>query len=622
MAFTLGDTVGPYRIVDQIGQGGMATVYKAYHANLDRYVAFKVLHQAFTEDPGFLERFKREAQIVARLEHPNIIPVYDFADHQNQPYLVMKFIEGQTLKARLKRTPLTLEETVYILEKVADGLSYAHRNGILHRDIKPSNIMLDTEGMAYIADFGLARIAQAGESTMSQDMMLGTPQYISPEQAKGLKDLGPGTDIYSLGVLLYEVVVGRVPFSADTPYAIVHDHIYKALPLPTKVNPSVPVEVERVLLKALAKEPEGRYTSALEMVADFKQAVIAAGMTELSAAKYRPAIPISSTAVTLPEGQSQPVTPVTPAIPSPLTQVLSSTGSTASKRAYRRRANLWILSGVGALLFTCLASLFIIVAAVSDPELRPWNMGDEEANAQVDDFRPPDDNLMGMDFLANFQFEDVLAQMTDEEAQTYLEEKVAEGDSTAALALAMLYIETGNREEAFNTLIILAADPNSDPGQLSNLARRVAQSGFDEFAAWLYLEALTHDEIPPRMADEAGEFLYTTIQADPLVMRTLLSRFAESHDESAVLYTGQALTYTASDRTLAQQQAKPLIDAAFALNDSLPEAYLVRGLYFVAIGQIDDALDDFARAATFDNAPEWVVREAENLLAEYGESSS
>src|SRR5260370_28159792 len=171
MAFVIGESVGPYRITEQLGQGGMATVYRAYHANLDRYVAIKVLHPAFKEDPNFLTRFQREAQIVARLEHPNIVPIYDYSDHDGQPYLVMKFIEGQTLKARVAEKPLPLQDVVRMLESVGQALTYAHSAGILHRDIKPSNILLEKGVEPYLADFGLARIACAGESTLIQDMM-------------------------------------------------------------------------------------------------------------------------------------------------------------------------------------------------------------------------------------------------------------------------------------------------------------------------------------------------------------------------------------------------------------------------------------------------------------------
>lgn len=272
MSFNPGEQVGPYRIMEQLGQGGMATVFKAYHPALDRYVAIKVLHQAFLEDPNFHTRFQREARVVARLEHPNIVPIHDYAEHEKRPYLVMKFIEGETLKARLQRGPLSPAEIERIVEAVGMALFYAHKQGILHRDIKPSNVMLANDGQIYLADFGLARIAQSGESTLTSDVILGTPQYISPEQALAKKNLDEGTDIYSFGVMIYEMVVGCVPFSADTPFSVIHDHIYTALPLPSMVNPDISPDVERVLLKALAKERSDRYPDVASMAQAFKEA--------------------------------------------------------------------------------------------------------------------------------------------------------------------------------------------------------------------------------------------------------------------------------------------------------------------------------------------------------------
>ncbi|HIE25528.1 MAG TPA: serine/threonine protein kinase, partial [Anaerolineales bacterium] len=272
MAFEIGKNVGAYRVMEKLGRGGMATVYKAYHANLDRYVALKVLYPAFLEDPNFLARFQREARLVAKLEHPNIVPVYDFADHEKQPYLVMKYIEGDTLKTRLNKNRLDTDEMWKVVEAVGAGLGYAHQQGILHRDIKPSNVIMAQDGKSYLADFGLARIAQSGESTLSSDMIMGTPQYISPEQAKGEKDLDNRTDIYSFAVMLYEMVVGQVPFNSDTPFSIIHDHIYSPLPMPHLVNPKVPDEVERVLLKALSKERTDRYESVESLTSAFKKA--------------------------------------------------------------------------------------------------------------------------------------------------------------------------------------------------------------------------------------------------------------------------------------------------------------------------------------------------------------
>jgi serine/threonine protein kinase len=268
-----GQKIGAYEIVGPLGQGGMATVYKAYHERLDRFVAIKLMHATFLQDEDFRSRFQREARIVARLEHQNIVPIYDYAEHENMPYLVMKYIEGMTLKRRAIKTGLSLHDTYNFLNRIADGLDYAHRQGILHRDMKPSNILVDKNDMPYITDFGLARIAEAGSSTISHDMMLGTPFYISPEQAQGSKDLDSRTDIYALGVILYELITGRVPFQADTPYAIVHGHIYTKPEAPSTINAELTDSIDEVLGKALAKNRDERFPTASAMMQAFLQAI-------------------------------------------------------------------------------------------------------------------------------------------------------------------------------------------------------------------------------------------------------------------------------------------------------------------------------------------------------------
>ncbi len=273
MPFQIGENVGPYRLIEQLGKGGMATVFKAYHPSLDRYVAIKALHPAFMEHPGFIERFEREAKVVAKLEHPNIVPIYDFSEHEDRPYLVLKYVEGETLKARLEKSRLTYRETRQIFRVISSALAYAHQRGVLHRDVKPSNVLMDKGGQNYLADFGLARIAETSQTTLSGQMMMGTPHYISPEQAKGLGNLDEGTDIYSLGVMMYELLVGEVPFQADTPFSVIHDHIYSPLPIPREVNPDLDEELERAILKALAKNREDRYQDVPEMMAVFTKAL-------------------------------------------------------------------------------------------------------------------------------------------------------------------------------------------------------------------------------------------------------------------------------------------------------------------------------------------------------------
>ncbi len=335
MSFTIGENVGPYRIIEQLGQGGMATVYKAYHASLDRYVALKVLHPAFHQDQTFTARFQREARVVARLEHPNIVPIYDYSEHETRPYLVMKYIEGDTLKARFSAGPLSSAEIEKVVTSVGSALAYAHKQGIWHRDIKPSNVLLATDGVMYLADFGLARIAQAGESTLSSDSIMGTPQYISPEQAMGSKDLDAGTDIYSFGVMLYEMVVGQVPFSADTPFSIIHDHIYTPLPLPMDINPKVPEPVQRVLLKALAKQRADRYESVDEMCIAFRAAWNEAG------------VPMQGTGITM---RAAALKGAPAAVPE-----TANAGQTVAARSTGKKRSMWSWLAVGLILFICLA---------------------------------------------------------------------------------------------------------------------------------------------------------------------------------------------------------------------------------------------------------------------------
>ncbi|MGB7539839.1 MAG: serine/threonine-protein kinase [Anaerolineales bacterium] len=348
MTFTNGQNVGPYRILEQLGQGGMATVYKAYHAGLDRYVAIKVLHAAFREDPSFTARFTREARVVAKLEHPNIVPIYDYSEYEGQPYLVMKYIEGETLKARLVRGPLSAAEAVQVIQAVGAALAYAHSKGILHRDIKPSNVLLTPEGGIYLADFGLARIAQSGESTLSTDMMLGTPHYISPEQAQGVKNLDAGTDIYSFGVVMYELSVGRVPFNADTPFSIIHDHIFTPLPLPRAINPKVPAAVERVLLKALAKDRKDRYADVDALVKAFLEAV-----REVTVAGAAPAKASRST--------------VKAAVPPPTAAAKPKPESGAKKPPVWKRIPKWLL--ILLIIMTCGCMCFgglVVLGTISD----------------------------------------------------------------------------------------------------------------------------------------------------------------------------------------------------------------------------------------------------------------
>ncbi len=274
MGFGVGEQVGPYKITAYIGQGGMATIYRAYQAALDRDVALKVIHPALKEDQAFLARLRREAQVVARMNHANIVDVYDYAisEQDGTPYIVMRFIEGKTLKEVVQESQLTPHQILDIMRPVADALAYAHSHGVLHRDVKLSNIMLDKDGHVYLTDFGLARLTYKGESTLSHDMLIGSPQYISPEMAKG-EAIDARADIYSLGVVLFEMLAGRLPFQADTPYATVMAHINEPVPSARNLNPHIPPAVDQVLAKAMAKSPEQRYQSVAELMIALENAI-------------------------------------------------------------------------------------------------------------------------------------------------------------------------------------------------------------------------------------------------------------------------------------------------------------------------------------------------------------
>jgi len=256
----------------------MAEVYKAHHPDLDRYVAIKALHPFLAEEEDFLARFQREARIVATFRHPNIIQVYDFDfDAENRLYyMVMEYIDGPTLKDRLKDVSRTgqripVKEAIQIVIEVAEALDYAHQRGMVHRDIKPANIIFTQDGQVILSDFGIARIVNTTALTAS-GAMVGTPAYMAPEQ--GIGQAGDErADIYSLGVVLYQLVTGALPFDADTPLALVLKHINTPLKMPSHVNPDVSANVEAIIIRALAKGPKNRYQSARDLIDDLKKAL-------------------------------------------------------------------------------------------------------------------------------------------------------------------------------------------------------------------------------------------------------------------------------------------------------------------------------------------------------------
>ena len=259
MALAAGSTLGPFRIIALLGKGGMASVYKAYQAKLDRHVALKVLPPEFLHEDSFAKRFEREARVVAKLEHPNIVPIYDYGIDDGIPWMAMRMLPVGTLADLLKQGRLGRNRLVSILSHVAKALDHAHNNGVIHRDVKPSNILLDAQDLVYVADFGLARLAQASAVLTKTGMMAGTPQYMAPEQAMA-KEVNRRADIYALGIVAYEMLTGAVPFTADTPVGV----LMKQANEPPEIPPlgQVPEVLMQPVLKALAKDPADRWDLA------------------------------------------------------------------------------------------------------------------------------------------------------------------------------------------------------------------------------------------------------------------------------------------------------------------------------------------------------------------------
>ena len=271
--FLLGKTLGRYEVVNHIGHGGMAEVYMGQQVNLERDVAIKVLHPFLADEVGFVNRFQREARLVATLRHPNIVQVYDF-DHDEEYeiyYMVMEYIQGQTLKDRLQNGGIPLEEGAFIAAGIADALYYAHQRDMVHRDVKPANIMFTEEGHPVLADFGIARMLSVSGLTAS-GAMVGTPAYMAPEIGIG-EPATESADIYSLGVVLYQLTTGRLPFEAEVPMSLVMKHINDPVPPPTELAPEIPAALEEVILTALAKEPAERYANSGEFSTALRQAL-------------------------------------------------------------------------------------------------------------------------------------------------------------------------------------------------------------------------------------------------------------------------------------------------------------------------------------------------------------
>lgn len=261
-----------YKILEKVGSGGMASVYKAQDILLDRIVAVKILHSKYASDHDFVVCFRQEAQAAAKLSQPNIVNIYDVGYDENAHYIVMEYVRGETLKDYIeKHGHLPINTSIQISFDIGEALEHAHANGIVHCDIKPHNILVTETGRIKVADFGIARAINSSSSTKDEKSVLGSVHYFSPEQASGGK-IDERTDIYSLGVVMYEMMTGVVPFEGDTAISVALQHVQNDIPLPTKYNRRIPQLVERVILKAMAKNPDDRFQTISEMMSELRMA--------------------------------------------------------------------------------------------------------------------------------------------------------------------------------------------------------------------------------------------------------------------------------------------------------------------------------------------------------------
>ncbi len=352
-----------YEILEQLGGGGMAIIYKARDSMLNRLVTVKILRPEFTCDEDFVQRFRREAQAVASLSHQNIVSIFDVGQEKEVYYLVMEYIEGDNLKNLVRgKGALPQGQAVEIARQVGEALQHAHGNNIVHRDVKPQNILITTDGRAKLTDFGIAR--EASTATLTQtDTIVGSVHYLSPEQARG-ETAGPRSDIYSLGVVLYEMVTGVLPFQGDTPIGVALKHIQESPPSPSSINPGVSPGLEKIINRAMAKFPVDRYSMAKDLVADLERL---SGAVSLEPDKDVPADEFATRVISTVRPAQETIQPM------PLV------------KAKKRRRPVWLWAA--AFLLSLLAAgmvvfqLYVNVPEVSMPAVEGMNL--EEARSTL-----------------------------------------------------------------------------------------------------------------------------------------------------------------------------------------------------------------------------------------------
>ena len=390
----VGGRLGKYEIRAEIGRGGMGTVYLGYDPLLDRQVAIKVLAPHLVWEQGFVERFLREARAAARLKHPNVVTIYDVGQEGSHYYFVMEYVEGQTLGQVIKqRGAMSPAEVTAIVGPLADALDQAHGQGLVHRDIKPGNIMVGPAGQVMLTDFGIARAAQEVGLTTT-GTLVGTPEYMSPEQARG-DVVDPRTDQYSLGVVAYEMLSGKVPFGGTTPHGVLYKQIHEPLPPISQVRPDVPAEVQTVLQQGLAKEPDQRYATVTAFAEALSQALGpaqrlaragegAAATADMPTVLVGPARGVAAAPATSPPVR-QPAPAARPTAPT----TTQGVAPTAERAAGRRRSGwVWVLGGLALLVAVAVSVGAILLLGGGEEEDQPGGVPTSVAQSHVSQASP------------------------------------------------------------------------------------------------------------------------------------------------------------------------------------------------------------------------------------------
>ncbi len=613
-----GHNLGPYRLLDQLGAGGMATVYKAYHAAMDRYVAIKVLPQHLARDPNFRARFQQEARVIARLEHRHILPVYDVAEEDGIPYLVMRYTDGGDLN-NLIAGRLTVERAVELLAQVAEALGYAHRRGVIHRDVKPANVLIGRDGDALLADFGIAKIYENTLQLTGEGTMVGTPAYMAPEQLQG-KRVDARTDIYALGVVLYQALTGECPFVAETPLAVAMMHIHNPLRPPRQLKSDIPESIERIILRAMAKSPEDRFQTAEEMAEALRAALAAA-----PAAMGPPTAPVAAAP---PAPSPTPVAEPVPAAP-------ATPGVVAPPRAGRR---LFWLAGAGVVALVFVAALAFSLtrgtagsgaaagpaagataaglaagaAATSvlpvdarqalDTAMRQLDQND--GGAALETLKPalaahPDDP----DLLAARGIADVIYTGTDEAradieralslaannplayyARGYLNQKIDKSDEAIADFTHAIELDPAFARAYYQRGMVLGYPKNDQAGKRRDIDRAIE---------------LAPDMIAARM-DRASTLYYDSKLDAALSDLDHVLSLDPKHSEALYL---RALVYEGQNRAA---DARRDFDAAAAIAPDDKDIFRQRAAFFVRQGDYVAALADADRLVALDGAdPQW-----------------